>query len=332
MKIAIYAISKNEEKNVQRFLASCKDADVVVVTDTGSTDKTIKLLEDGGALVFQAEIKPWRFDIARNIALKNVPKDVDVCVSIDLDETMGDGWREEVESQFDQDVELIDYLYIEKKDKSSSFRSKIHARHGWKWENPIHERCVPDSDRSVKRATTEKVVVYHHRKKSTNYVKQLDDFIKENPNFPDSYIQRGADYITLEKYDKAIDDYNTYLKMTYGQTEEIIKSRRSYAYLAMAQVLNIKKASPDIILEMLLKAVSEHPQSREAWTHLADGWASVGNWALAYGAAMMATNITQRGVGAKMELCWGDYPQTLAAQSLGKILERTGVPRVGGVN
>ena len=39
-----------------------------------------------GATVFLEEVKPWRFDVARNISLSHVPDDVDICVCTDLDE------------------------------------------------------------------------------------------------------------------------------------------------------------------------------------------------------------------------------------------------------
>ena len=41
MKIAVYAISKNEEQFVKRFCESAKDADLILIPDTGSTDNTV---------------------------------------------------------------------------------------------------------------------------------------------------------------------------------------------------------------------------------------------------------------------------------------------------
>lgn len=42
MKIAVYAISKNEEQFVERFCNSAKDADLILIADTGSTDGTVE--------------------------------------------------------------------------------------------------------------------------------------------------------------------------------------------------------------------------------------------------------------------------------------------------
>ena len=43
-KVCVYAICKNEEKFVQRWVESMKEADEIYVLDTGSTDNTICLL------------------------------------------------------------------------------------------------------------------------------------------------------------------------------------------------------------------------------------------------------------------------------------------------
>ena len=39
LKIAVYAISKNEEQFVKRFCVSAKDADLILIADTGSEDR-----------------------------------------------------------------------------------------------------------------------------------------------------------------------------------------------------------------------------------------------------------------------------------------------------
>ena len=41
LKVAVYAISKNEEKFVKRWYESMKEADSIYVLDTGSTDNTV---------------------------------------------------------------------------------------------------------------------------------------------------------------------------------------------------------------------------------------------------------------------------------------------------
>ena len=85
MKVAIYAIAKNEEKHVKRWFDSSSDADYHVIADTGSTDETIQIAKDLGVSVYSISINPWRFDDARNAALALVPADADYCIILDMD-------------------------------------------------------------------------------------------------------------------------------------------------------------------------------------------------------------------------------------------------------
>jgi glycosyltransferase involved in cell wall biosynthesis len=90
LKICVYAISRNEEQFVNRFCDSAKNADLILIADTGSADKTVELALQNGAKVYDICISPWRFDLARNAALSLIPKDIDVCISLDLDEVLED--------------------------------------------------------------------------------------------------------------------------------------------------------------------------------------------------------------------------------------------------
>ena len=51
MKVCVYAISKNEEKFVKKWVNSMKEADDIYVLDTGSTDNTVSLLKEAGVHV-----------------------------------------------------------------------------------------------------------------------------------------------------------------------------------------------------------------------------------------------------------------------------------------
>ena len=93
LKICIYAICKNEEAFVDRWYNSMKEADEIVVVDTGSTDNTVQKLKSLGIKVYQKIFSPWRFDKARNYSLSKISSDVDVCMSTDLDEVFEQGWR-----------------------------------------------------------------------------------------------------------------------------------------------------------------------------------------------------------------------------------------------
>ena len=96
-KIIVYAISKNEEIFVDRWVESMKEADQIYVLDTGSTDNTVSKLKEKGVIVKEEIINPWRFDVARNKSLELLPEDTDICVCTDLDEVFEKGWRKKLE-------------------------------------------------------------------------------------------------------------------------------------------------------------------------------------------------------------------------------------------
>ena len=111
MKICVYAICKNEEKFVDRWYNSMKEADEIYVLDTGSTDNTVEKLKEKGINVEVKIISPWRFDVARNESLQMLPNDTDICVCTDLDEVFNKGWRKELEKIWKKDTTRCRYIY-----------------------------------------------------------------------------------------------------------------------------------------------------------------------------------------------------------------------------
>ena len=103
-KICVYAICKNEEKFVDRWLESMSEADYIVVLDTGSIDNTYNLLKNDSRVtkVEQKEINPWRFDVARNESMKLIPEDTTIFVCTDLDEVLEPGWADVLRSEWDE--------------------------------------------------------------------------------------------------------------------------------------------------------------------------------------------------------------------------------------
>ena len=148
MKIAVYTIAKNEEQHVARWAESCKEADYRFILDTGSTDDTRQAAIDASVEVMSRQFDPWRFDHARNFSLACLPKDIDLCISLDMDEVLQPGWREALE-QLPPTVTRPRYQYVWSWNPDGSEGltyggDKIHARHGYRWKHPVHEVLKPD--------------------------------------------------------------------------------------------------------------------------------------------------------------------------------------------
>ena len=143
MKVAVYTIALNEEQFVQDWYDSAKEADYLLIADTGSTDNTKKLAEDLGIVCVGISIKPWRFDDARNASLALIPNDIDYCIALDMDEVLLPGWREELEKAHAEKWTRPRYQYTWnwKDDGTPGLQyggDKIHSRHGYRWKHPVH--------------------------------------------------------------------------------------------------------------------------------------------------------------------------------------------------
>ena len=142
-------ICKNEEKYVDTWYNSVKEADKIFALDTGSSDNTYNLLKDKDKVIIKREvISPWRFDTARNRSLDMVDKDTDICVCIDLDEVLLPGWRRLLEEAWKEDTTRALYTYNWRLENEiplvSFYLDKIHSRNGYRWTHPVHEVLTPD--------------------------------------------------------------------------------------------------------------------------------------------------------------------------------------------
>jgi glycosyltransferase involved in cell wall biosynthesis len=197
MKVAVYAIAKDEAKHVARWLESCAGADVVLLVDTGSTDGTLEALGEAAETsevrdvrCVVANVVPWRFDDARNTALSLVPRDVDWCITLDLDEVLTDGWREKFERAVTQapDAAWVRYGYVWNWNPDGTpkvhFRSmRTHRREGFRWVFPCHETLMTYSG-NPQIAEFEGDMIHHHAdetKSRADYLRLLETAVAENP-------------------------------------------------------------------------------------------------------------------------------------------------------
>jgi len=204
----VYAIALNEVQFVDRFMDSVGEADLVLVADTGSTDGTVERLRERGAVVHSVSIRPWRFDDARNTALALIPDDIDVCVTVDLDEVLETGWSERLRSAWVPGTTRGRYLYVWSHNSDGSpgvqfMGDRVHARHGYRWRHPCHETLYPDR--------TEEHYVdlgyeHHHwpdeSKSRGQYLPLLEVAAAEAPHDPRSVHYLGREYMFRGMWEK----------------------------------------------------------------------------------------------------------------------------------
>ena len=309
MKIAVYAISKNEEQFVDRFCQSAKDADVILIADTGSTDNTVQKAKDNGALVYSICVNPWRFDIARDAALTLVPADIDVCISLDLDEELQDGWRAEIERVWKEDTTRLRYKF-DWGCGIAFYYEKIHHRKGYHWHHPCHEYPVPDIRTKEVWAHTDKLLVIHKpdpTKSRGQYLDLLEVSVKEDPRCPRNAFYYARELTFYSKWLDAIVALNRYLAMP----EATWQNERCYAMRLLAKCYEQLGENG---ADWAIKACNEAPNTREPWVELAEIYMKRELWQFALDAVKQALKITNKEDVYTMDpSVWGARPHDILA-------------------
>lgn len=276
-KIAVYAICKNEEKNISDWYHSMKEADEIIVLDTGSTDNSVNILKKFPKIkLIQKKIIPWRFDVARNTSLTYVSKDMDICVCTDLDERFEKGWRKHLENTWQPDTTRGKYLYNWSFDQfknpgTTFYINKIHTRENYKWIHPVHE--ILECSITEKEIIIPNIVLNHYQdytKSRSSYLPLLEQSVKEKPQDDRNVHYLGREYMYYKKWDEAIETLHKHLNLaTSTWKDERAASMRYIAY---------SYYNKNYIEEAILwykKAIEEAPYLREPYFDLGNFYYSL---------------------------------------------------------
>jgi glycosyltransferase involved in cell wall biosynthesis len=280
LKIAVYTIALNEEKHVRRWVASAREADLIVIADTGSIDNTRMLAKSLGVKVTQIEVNPWRFDVARNASLAMVPEDFDVCISLDMDEVLPINWRTVIEEAYLTKNFWPVYKTVNSRYPSGAPRYfwhgfKIHPRKGFHWKYPIHEVLVPEPNLNINRKEID-LEIDHLKdpsKSRGSYLGLLELAVQEDPS-----DWRMCHYLNREYY--YLQDWLKVLQTAY-QCRQLVGGwdvERSSTYIWASEAANVLKFS-ELAEEWAERATLAAPNFYEAWhwrahiAHLNKKWA-----------------------------------------------------------
>jgi glycosyltransferase involved in cell wall biosynthesis len=316
-KICVYAICKNEQKFVDKWMDSMEKADLVVVTDTGSSDETAAKLRERGAVVYEEEIAPWRFDVARNKSLEHVPQDVDICVCTDLDEVFTDGWRESLESAWQPDTTTGKYLYnwSLKPDNTPDIQFnyfKVHARNGYKWVHPIHE-CLAFVGTPPEQVVYIPGMVLNHypdpSKSRGSYLPLLEMAVQESPADDRMVYYLGREYMYQAQWEKCIHTLRNYLQLPGAWWNE----ERCAAMRWIAASYNALKDTTQAY-GWYFRAVAEAPHMREPYVECARMAYGLHDWPAAFYMAQEALKIKSKSpTYINMGYCWDYTPDDYCA-------------------
>lgn len=317
MKICVYAICKNEEAFVDRWVDSMSEADEIVVLDTGSTDRTVERLQARGVSVAVESIAPWRFDTARNRALDRAPADADVCVCTDLDEVLESGWRAQLERQWTPDTKRAHYRYTWNFNPDGSegtvfWTDKIHTRHDFRWVHPVHE-VLDYLPGGQYRITTLHGVQLNHlpdpQKSRAQYLPLLELAAAETPSDDRTLHYLGREYMFNGLWEKSIETLLRHLALpTATWADERCASMRFIArgWKALQNPAQAKC--------WLHRALAEAPHLREPYIELASLLYEEQNWPGVLYLTEAALAIRERSMTYINEpASWGPKPYDLAS-------------------
>ena len=313
MKIAIYTIALNEKDFVDSWYESAKDADYLLIADTGSTDGTVERALELGINVSNVIVKPWRFDMARNAALASLPPDIDYCIALDMDEVILPGWREELEKALAQGWTRPRYQYTWNwnADGTPGLQyggDKIHSRFGYRWKHPVHEVAVAYGGFEEVQGWVD-LEIHHHAdntKPRSQYLPLLKIAVDEDPS-----DDRNAFYYARELY-------------FYGQNEEAKAEFRRHLDLPRAlwpperaaSMRFLGKIDTDNAEYWFDRAINECPGRREPWLDLTKYYYHKEDWAKCLHSALKGLEIEEKPLEYLCEAdAWGASLWDLAALS-----------------
>ena len=355
MKVAIYAIVKDEEKNIKIFLESLskelQKQDVICILDTGSKDTTFSILQEYThnnilpcpLIILRKEYKSFRFDVARNDNLNMVPDDIDICISLDADETLTPGFRTILEQEWEEGLNKLYFPYIyswedEKQTipNSTAYQEKTHSRHGYIWKNIVHERLEYVGETKEKEKLIETITLIHHpdTNKERNYLPLCIKAKIEDPynywisnylaqeyrlqgNIEDS-IKESLRFLQITSFE------NPKLKWTQKE-KQLLSQLRASIYIEIADMMildihNFNEQYKNIIMnkifEYSLKAIGEAPYIRDNWIHAAEVALKIGSKDLALEFITFGEKLTQKGASITFRFWNKKYLDTLKLECM----------------
>lgn len=306
-RVAVYAIARDEERHVARWAASAVAADTVVLVDTGSTDGTVDRARSLGVVVHEIRVEPFRYDVARNRALALVDSGVDVCVALDLDEVLGAGWREQLETAWRQGATRVGCWFAWPwSDVHPALRfssdNRIHARNGYRWQYPVHEELVNVGEEVV---VASPIGILHLRDSTgprPHYLPLLRLRAEEHPDDGRTAHLLASEARMNGLWDEARCHERRALALPLSPNE------RLHALLMRAFL------EPDQRETWIVAACAEFPDRREPWCALAQLHLDRGNWRACRSAALAALRIEQPADDYLTNVfAWGAWPERLAA-------------------
>lgn len=305
MRIGVYASARNEMTNLDAWCDCTKDADVRIVNDTGSSDDTVNGFRERSVPCTQIPIEPMYLCNALNTVMDLLPEDLDLIIRVDLDERLPDGWRDHLERLHLNGPTVVRVWFDH---GGCEYRhTRIHTRHGFRWELPVHEVLVgPAGTRFV----DVPMVIEHHQdftKDRSQVLGELQAALEADPNNERLQHYLAREYTYRADWQSAIPLFQKHVG-TGAFVEE-----RSESWRMLGDCYVALMPPEDVPLRPYRQAARIAPERREGWVALADLCHKQGRWLECLEAAERALTITKKNWHFNHPFAWGALPYHLAA-------------------
>ena len=278
MKITLYAICKNEEKNVEKFIENSKKFSHTIVVDTGSTDNTVELLKEAGIEVYYHPQSKEEFDFSkvRNQALSYVK--TDWAFSLDFNENVDDFFPEGFEVI---EKEFTNFKHLRFDDdgngepkQSFEVHTRFHRTKNYTWQNAVHETPVFVSTEDYPEEVSVDTSVKITKKINKSISKELfylDICEREYQKDPTNWYYIWFifnHYFSIQNYTKALEFGQEFLNVTKPYFDTFRITAFIKCSICLIQLQDVTKAA-----NYSFHAVSEamnmgEPYLSEAFSHL----------------------------------------------------------------
>lgn len=246
LPISVCLIAKNEEKHIEECMKCLQPYGFeIVLTDTGSTDRTVELARKYTDKIYFFE---WcgDFSAAKNFAMQKASHDW--ILSIDCDEYLEVIDQTALQKCMESYPRYAGRILIRNRftqDGQTSYEqvrvSRFVNRHCFHFEGAVHEQLVPTAITTpVKYVYSAPITVLHvgydgtedeMRKKSERNITLLKKELESSGPDPYTYYQLGQSYRKLHDYEAALHYLDLGLSMDVDPALDYVKTMvESYGY------------------------------------------------------------------------------------------------------
>jgi glycosyltransferase involved in cell wall biosynthesis len=276
--LSIAYIVKNEAKNIIRSLESVKGADEIIIVDTGSTDDTIKVIEESGIPV-KLFVKQWtNFADCRNFAMDKCTGDY--ILILDADETVRD-FANLDKLINDKSVDVWSVIQLDNAGQMCYTYRLVKSDCRYKSsesQDVIHEAI----DTTGKVIAYSDLIIDHHKELTEKeHRAKIESIMSVFDNIPDGlkkdyyegvyFLWNGQHTVGFEKLNRCIDKVSPQLQ--------------AFIYLMVGHYYNILQQAYSVeALYFYDKSLKLAPEQNEGYIKLAEYYLSRGdkNTALEY--------------------------------------------------